>query len=266
MKQRKQKLKLRGINPFVINQITPSGIVHLETLDGEPMANFINGSQLCVYHEPLIDSMLARMHTAGNCKEVQDQMKQEALAEGQARATLHCQQRLRINKIQALYPLPSSPPALTLKIGVETPTNSHTAFLDLGTGTNVLPLTVYSCLKNKAAILINEVLYSFQDVLVTIQGVATALLHINGRKIPTFFQLINCGNDEQVVLGKPWSYEHKCIINYATLRINFIIDANHFYSSMVPSIPESSSPSLSTLATLSPIILPKQVATKSKTQ
>ena len=45
LKQHKRKLKLRRLGPFVINSISPSGLVRLETLDGEPMANYINGSQ-----------------------------------------------------------------------------------------------------------------------------------------------------------------------------------------------------------------------------
>ena len=117
----------------------PSGTVHLETLNGEPMANFINGSRLCVYHEPLIDKMLAKIHAEGNHKNAQELMKQESLAEGRARAALHRQQRLRINKIQALCTRPLMPPTPTLKIGVETLANSHTTLLDSGADTNVLP-------------------------------------------------------------------------------------------------------------------------------
>lgn len=86
LKQKKQKLKLRGMGPYVINEITPSGTVRLETIDGEPMANFINGSRLRVYHEPLTDEMLARMHAAGSRKQAQELMKKEALEEGRARA------------------------------------------------------------------------------------------------------------------------------------------------------------------------------------
>ena len=44
LKQHKHKLKLRGLGPYVINSISSSGSVRLETLDGEPMANYIIGS------------------------------------------------------------------------------------------------------------------------------------------------------------------------------------------------------------------------------
>ena len=64
LKQHKCKLKLRRLGPFVINSISPSGSVRLETLDGEPMANYINGSRLRVYNEPLTMDMLNRLHAA----------------------------------------------------------------------------------------------------------------------------------------------------------------------------------------------------------
>ena len=48
--------------------ITNGGAVRLETLDGQPMANFINGSQLRKYKEPLTDEILERMHIAKNAK------------------------------------------------------------------------------------------------------------------------------------------------------------------------------------------------------
>ena len=36
--------------------------MQLETLDGEPMANYINGSRLKLYHEPLTLEMFDSMH------------------------------------------------------------------------------------------------------------------------------------------------------------------------------------------------------------
>ena len=67
LKKQKRKLKMRGLGPFVINEITNGGAVRLETLDGEPMGSFINGSRLKRFHEPLTDNMLERMH-AGDKK------------------------------------------------------------------------------------------------------------------------------------------------------------------------------------------------------
>ena len=81
LKQHKHKLKLRGLGPFVINCISPSGFVRLETLEGEPMANYINGSLLRVYNEPLTLDMLNRMHVAKNKKEAYQRMIKEAQKE-----------------------------------------------------------------------------------------------------------------------------------------------------------------------------------------
>ena len=78
LKQHKRKLKLRGLGPFIINSISPSGSVRLETLDGEPMANYINGSWLHVYNEPLTMEMLNILHAAKNKKEAHQRMVQEA--------------------------------------------------------------------------------------------------------------------------------------------------------------------------------------------
>ena len=44
LKKDKQKLTPKGLGPCVIMTITNGGAVQLETLDGQPMANFINGS------------------------------------------------------------------------------------------------------------------------------------------------------------------------------------------------------------------------------
>ena len=54
--------------------ITNGGAVRLETLDGQRMANFINGSQLRKYNEPLTNEILEQMHTTKNAKIWQEQI------------------------------------------------------------------------------------------------------------------------------------------------------------------------------------------------
>ena len=80
LKQHKYKLKLRRLGPFFINNISPSGSLQLETLDGEPMVNYVNGSCLHVYHEPLTLEILQRMHASKNRKEAHQQMIDDAQA------------------------------------------------------------------------------------------------------------------------------------------------------------------------------------------
>ena len=75
LKKHKRKLKMQGLGPYVLNTITPSGAVRLETLEGEQMANFINGSHLKKYEEPLTEDMLQRIHQARTRKEAQALLK-----------------------------------------------------------------------------------------------------------------------------------------------------------------------------------------------
>ena len=152
---------------------------------------------------------------------------------------------MQVKKLSKPTTQPLQPPTPTLRIGVETSTNYHTAILDSGADTNVLPIAVYNKLCNKAASTTSDILYSFQDVAVASLGVASVPLHINGCIMPTEFQLIDCGSDAHVILEKPWIYKHQCIINYATLRINFTIGVNQYFSNMLdpPATEPSNAPS-----------------------
>ena len=100
LKQHKCKLKLRGLGPFVMNSISPSGLVRLETLDGEPMANYINGSWLRVYNEPLTMDMLNRLHAAKNRKEAHQIMVQEAQEEAKEQVRKLYNKHRYINKVK----------------------------------------------------------------------------------------------------------------------------------------------------------------------
>ncbi len=62
LKQHTSKLKKRGMGPYIIHDLSSSGAVHLATLDGEPMANWISGCRLKKYKEPLTDEILQRLH------------------------------------------------------------------------------------------------------------------------------------------------------------------------------------------------------------
>ena len=69
LKQHTSKLKKRGMGPYVIHDLSASGAVHLATLDGEPMANWISGCRLKKYHEPLTEDILNRLHAAKEHKQ-----------------------------------------------------------------------------------------------------------------------------------------------------------------------------------------------------
>ena len=70
LKKHKRKLKMRGLGPFVINTLSTSGAVRLETLEGEQMTNFINGSRIKKYEEPLTQDMLMRLCTSKSARKL----------------------------------------------------------------------------------------------------------------------------------------------------------------------------------------------------
>ena len=64
LKKHKQKLKKRGLGPFVVNQLSTSREVCLKTLEGAQMPNFINGHPLKRYEGSLTEEMLEQLHKA----------------------------------------------------------------------------------------------------------------------------------------------------------------------------------------------------------
>ena len=86
LKKLKRKLKMQGLGPFVINELKSSGAVRLETLDGEQMVSFINGSRLRLYNEPLTQEMMDRMNVAKTRHARAALLKKEAQDKANARA------------------------------------------------------------------------------------------------------------------------------------------------------------------------------------
>ena len=76
LKKHKQKFKKHGLGLLVINELTSSGAVRLEILDGAQMPNFINGSCFKRYEEPLMVHMLQQLHQAKTYKEGQQKLKE----------------------------------------------------------------------------------------------------------------------------------------------------------------------------------------------
>ena len=78
LKKHKRKLKKQGLGPFVVSELTSSGAVRLETLEGAQMSNFINGSRLKKYELPLTEEMLNSLHRAKTYKQGQLNLKEQA--------------------------------------------------------------------------------------------------------------------------------------------------------------------------------------------
>jgi len=53
------------MGPYAIQDISTSGALHLDMLDGEQMTNWLSG---CKYHEPLTFEMVQHLHDAKLCQ------------------------------------------------------------------------------------------------------------------------------------------------------------------------------------------------------
>ena len=164
------------------------------------MANYINGSRLSVYNEPLTLDMLNRMQAAKNIKEAHQRMIEEAQDEAKERVWKLHNKHKYINKVATSSHLPQ--PVIT--VAVEAMHKKHEALLDSGKDANILPLSIFHTLKNKAKAESTEHLYNFQRQRVTPHGSAFVNLYIQGLPCKTDFQVVNCGKDNTIILGKPW--------------------------------------------------------------
>ena len=81
LQKHKRKLKKHGLGPFVVSKLTSSGAVRLETLDGAQMPNFINGSHLKKYENPLTAEMIMLLHRSKTYKAGLERLKEEAQKE-----------------------------------------------------------------------------------------------------------------------------------------------------------------------------------------
>ena len=117
----------------------------METLEGEPMANFINGSCLKRFHEPLTQEMLEKMHAARTRKEVLETMKKEAQKEARQQAAKAKARRHQVSMVQVCskddddYVQP-----MLLPIGINHANNKCNALLDSSADVNVMAAHIYA--------------------------------------------------------------------------------------------------------------------------
>ena len=105
-----------------------------------------------------------------------------------------------INKVKTSSDLPEP----IIQVAVEAMHKHHEALLDSGADANILPLSIFQQLKNKAKVESDECLYNFQRQKVTSYGGAFVNLYVQELPSKTYFQVVDCGQDSTIILGKPW--------------------------------------------------------------
>ena len=216
LKKQKQKLKMHGLGPFVINEITNGGAVRLETLDGEPMGTFINGSRLKHFHEPLTNDMLERMHAAKSKKLALQQLKADAQAKARERAAKAKARRMQIFVVKVkkrrkeAYTKP-----LIVPIGISSPQIVCSAILDFGADVNVLSREVYHNLSTNKLLPSTASFNSFTNDASNCHGILSTTIYIQGiTETCTFYVLENTECAHEAILGRNWMAIHKCVVDW----------------------------------------------------
>ena len=174
---------MRGLGPFVINEISNGGAVRLETLDGEPMGTFINGSRLKHFHEPLTTEMLERMHAAKSRKLAIQQMKDQAIGESKIQEAKAKAKRRQISMVKKQgkededYTEP-----LLVALGLSSPHIICTAICDLGANVNVLSAATYRRLEASKLLPSTVTFNSFTNTESPCQGLLSTMLYLQGQE------------------------------------------------------------------------------------
>ena len=231
LKKLKRKLKMQGLGPFVINELNSSGAVRLETLDGEQMANFINGSCLRLYNEPLTQEMMNCMEAAKTRQARATLLKKEAQEEANARARAIQARRHKVHvlavsvtKVENELPI-VEPFRVAIKFVTQKTAIGVNAFIDLGADLNILSWNVWDALGQPelTPTLINFVGFSAN----TTACLGIFLLKVNLQDEPQYvlFYVANMNESiEQVILGCHWMQTTNCQLNWTareyTLQVN----------------------------------------------
>ena len=204
-------VQMRGLGPYVINDITSRGAIRLETLDGEPMTNFINGSCLKRFHEPLTDEMLEKMHAAKTRKQALETMKTEAQEEAKIRAAKAKAKRHQVsavafnNRDMKEYIEP-----LLLEVGIDSSKNHIcAALLDSGASVNIMAEFFFHRFVNHPLSATELQLNTVANQPINCKGTTTVTLHVDGYKMDCLFYVTsNEHSAHDLILGRAWMHRH----------------------------------------------------------
>ena len=196
----------------MINAITNGGAVRLETLDGQQMANFINGSRLRRYQEPLTEDILARLHAAKNEKERKAQMIEEAQAEAKLRAQRNRERRRYINCITTSSVDVDYDPPILINLSINCQTLQ--ALIDSGADANVLSYKAFKKLQCKYTTTSTQ-LTSFANMDTEALGITTLCLNQGDFKAESQFYIAGPNqSNHELILGRAWMRKNRCSIDW----------------------------------------------------
>ena len=207
----------------MVNELNSSGAVRLETLDGEQMANFINGSRLRRYHEPLTQEMMDRMQAAKTRKARADLLKKQAQEEAIARAKAirarkHKVHILALKTIDIDDELPIVKPfRIATKLVTQKIDVGVNALIDSRADLNILSWDVWRTMGSPklTPTLINFVGFSANETAC----LGKILLKLSIQDVPQYVLFYVANVDEyieQIILGRHWMQTTNCHLDWIT--------------------------------------------------
>ena len=216
----------------MVSELTSSGAVRLETLDGAQMPNFINGSRLKKYELPLTKEMLNSLHRAKTYKQGQLDLKERAQQE--ARERRHKIKARNQANIMALSlegedeseELAIDPFTLHLQLLSPTKETSTTALIDSGADCNVMSYETWESLGKPE---LTQSKLSFKNFSGT-QTASLGKLYIKARiQDQPIHVVFHVANKQQasvnVVLGRQWIGATNCQIDWTSRKYSLQVNS-----------------------------------------
>ena len=208
LKKHKRKLKKRGLGPYVISELNNSGAVRLETLDGEPMANFINGSRLKKFEEPLTETMLQQLLLAKSRKEGLEKLKKQAREEALERKR-KMKERQKAQVLTVTTSAKSSTQVTPFKVAMQLLTGTKMvqveSLIDTGADCNVLSYETWEKLGKPDVSPSSLTFTSFAGVTSNCLGTIYLKARIQHQSMGIIFHIAHRNQAVvNVILGRHW--------------------------------------------------------------
>lgn len=239
LKKHTLKLKKRGIGPFVIHELSNSGAVHLSTLDGELMPNWISGCRLKKYHEPLTMDILERIHAAKTRKQQRENKRAFAIQEAKERAakirkqrafgkmdTLDNPKKLRINTmLDKDGEIGNLRPFVLIHVGSNK--IQRYALVDSGADINSISYEVWEKLQKPVLTPSKTTVATFIGNQAGVEGYLELALFLNETNVQGKFFVMKPGQlTTPVVLGQPWMRTYNGVPKWKKEGLTFEVDNN----------------------------------------
>ncbi len=195
------------------------------------MANFINGSPLRRYQEPLTEDILARLHAAKNEKEQKAQVIADAQAEAKLRAQRNRERRRYINCITTSSVEVDYDPPILINLSVNG--QPLKALIDSGADANVLSYEAYEKLQCEYKSTSTQ-LTSFANVDTEALGITTLCLNQSDFKTESQFYIARPNqSNHEMILGRAWMRKNRCSIDWDKNLVHLGTDAKRVTLPMV---------------------------------